>query len=60
MKTVKAIRPQAEVMTLQKLPYFAGISGQTAASESLSMHIVVIPWSWPSTRTRGSASTAPP
>lgn len=37
------VRPDAEVMTRQKLPYFLGISGQTAGTKSLSMHLVVIP-----------------
>lgn len=40
---VRGLRPGAEVMTRQRLPYFVGISGQTAGSTSLSMHIVVIP-----------------
>ena len=38
-----AIRPDAEIMTRQKLPYFVGISGQTAKTKGLSMHLVVIP-----------------
>lgn len=37
------IRPDAEVMTRQRLPYFLGISGQTAGTTGLSMHLVVIP-----------------
>ncbi|MGK7914431.1 MAG: cupin domain-containing protein [Prochloraceae cyanobacterium] len=37
------IRPDAEVMTRQKLPYFIGISEQTTGSTGLSMHLVVIP-----------------
>lgn len=40
---VRAIRPDREVMTRQRLPYFVGISGQTVNSSGLSMHIVVIP-----------------
>lgn len=40
---VRAIRPDQEVMTRQRLPYFVGISGQTVNSSGLSMHIVVIP-----------------
>jgi uncharacterized RmlC-like cupin family protein len=43
MPSVQAIRPDREVMSRQKLPYFIGISGQTVASVGLSMHIVVIP-----------------
>lgn len=30
-------------MTLQHLPYFIGISGQTVGAQGLSMHLVVIP-----------------
>jgi uncharacterized RmlC-like cupin family protein len=40
---LQAIRPEREVMSRQRLPYFVGISGQTVGSESLSMHLVVIP-----------------
>lgn len=40
---VQAIRPDHEVMTKQRLPYFIGISGQTVGSKGLSMHIVIIP-----------------
>ncbi|RZI44119.1 cupin domain-containing protein [Herbaspirillum sp. HC18] len=40
---VQAVRPEREVMTLQKLPYFVGISGTTVNASGLSMHIVVIP-----------------
>lgn len=42
-RTVHAIRPEREVLTRQKLPYFVGISGPTAGAQGLSMHIVVIP-----------------
>jgi uncharacterized RmlC-like cupin family protein len=40
---VQSIRPDTEVNTLQRLPYFIGISGQTVNSAGLSMHLVVIP-----------------
>ena len=40
---VKAIKPDREIMTKQKLPYFVGISGETVGARGLSMHIVVIP-----------------
>jgi uncharacterized RmlC-like cupin family protein len=40
---VVAIRPEQEVATLQRLPYFVGISGSTVGSQGLSMHLVVIP-----------------
>ena len=41
--TVRVVRPQREVMTQQRLPYFVGISGQTTGARGLSMHLVVIP-----------------
>jgi uncharacterized RmlC-like cupin family protein len=42
-QTVVAVRPDRETMTRQRLPYFIGISGETAGSKGLSMHMVVIP-----------------
>lgn len=41
--TVLGIRPDREIMTRQRLPYFIGISAETAGSTGLSMHLVVIP-----------------
>jgi uncharacterized RmlC-like cupin family protein len=41
--TVKTIRPDRAVPTLQRLPYFLGISGATVGAHGLSMHLVVIP-----------------
>jgi uncharacterized RmlC-like cupin family protein len=41
--TNKAVRPDVEVMTKQRLPYFVGISGQTVGATGLLMHMVVIP-----------------
>ncbi|HEY0845946.1 MAG TPA: cupin domain-containing protein [Noviherbaspirillum sp.] len=40
---VTAIRPDRATMTAQKLPYFLGISADTAGTRGLSMHMVVIP-----------------
>lgn len=40
---IRAVRPQVEVMTTQRLPYFIGISGETVGATALSMHLVVIP-----------------
>jgi len=40
---VKLVRPDREVMTRQRLPYFLGISGMTVGASGLSMHMVVIP-----------------
>ena len=42
-RTVVTIRPSAETMTRQQLPYFVGIAGRTAGATSLSMNLVVIP-----------------
>jgi uncharacterized RmlC-like cupin family protein len=43
MGEVQAVRPEREVLTRQRLPYFVGISGQTVGASGLSMHLVVIP-----------------
>lgn len=43
MLEVRAIRPECEVVTRQRLPYFVGISGQTVGASGLSMHLVTIP-----------------
>lgn len=40
---VQAIRPDREVLTRQNLPYFVGVSSDTAGARGLSMHMVVIP-----------------
>jgi uncharacterized RmlC-like cupin family protein len=40
---VVAVRPDREIMTRQRLPYFIGISGETVGARGLSMHMVVIP-----------------
>ena len=40
---VQGVRPAREVMTMQRLPYFIGISGATVNATGLSMHLVVIP-----------------
>ncbi|HET7528338.1 MAG TPA: cupin domain-containing protein [Burkholderiaceae bacterium] len=42
-QTLRAIRPDRPVDTLQKLPYFIGVSGSTVGATGLSMHLVVIP-----------------
>jgi uncharacterized RmlC-like cupin family protein len=43
LPTVQSVRPDREVLTRQRLPYFLGISGATVGSRGLSMHMVVIP-----------------
>jgi uncharacterized RmlC-like cupin family protein len=40
---VKTVRPEREILTRQRLPYFLGVSGQTVGAQGLSMHLVVIP-----------------
>ena len=42
-QTLRAIRPDRAVDTLQRLPYFIGVSGSTVGATGLSMHLVVIP-----------------
>ncbi|HSB23258.1 MAG TPA: cupin domain-containing protein [Burkholderiaceae bacterium] len=42
-QTLRAIRPDRAVDTLQRLPYFLGVSGSTVGARGLSMHLVVIP-----------------
>lgn len=41
--TVVALRADRKIVTRQRLPYFVGISAETAGSRGLSMHLVVIP-----------------
>lgn len=43
MQRVTSVRPEKEVLTRQRLPYFIGVSEATAGSRGLSMHLVVIP-----------------
>jgi uncharacterized RmlC-like cupin family protein len=42
-RKVQSVIPDQKVMTLQRLPYFVGISGGTVGATGLSMHLVVIP-----------------
>jgi uncharacterized RmlC-like cupin family protein len=42
-RRVQSVQPDVEVATLQRLPCFIGISGQTVGASGLSMHLVVIP-----------------
>ena len=37
------VRPEREMATTQRLPYFVGISSSTAGSTGLSMYMVVVP-----------------
>jgi uncharacterized RmlC-like cupin family protein len=40
---IVTVRPDQTTMTRQRLPYFVGISSNTAGSRQLSMNLVVIP-----------------
>jgi uncharacterized RmlC-like cupin family protein len=40
---VQPLRPEREVLTRQRLPYFVGIGAGTVGARGLSMHLVVIP-----------------
>jgi uncharacterized RmlC-like cupin family protein len=40
---IVTVRPDAEVMSRQSLPYFVGISEQSAGASGLSMNMIVIP-----------------
>lgn len=40
---IVTVRPDAPVMTVQRLPNFVGIGAETAGATGLSMNIVVIP-----------------
>ncbi len=42
-ETLIAIKPTTETLTKQGLPYFLGISADTAGTQGLSMHLVTIP-----------------
>jgi uncharacterized RmlC-like cupin family protein len=40
---IVTVRPDAETLTRQRLPYFVGISQSTAGARGLSMNLVIIP-----------------
>ncbi len=40
---VVVVRPPGETTSKQRLPYFVGISGETAGASAISMNLVVIP-----------------
>ena len=40
---IVTVRPDATVMTKQRLPYFIGVSQATAKASAISMNLVVIP-----------------
>ena len=41
--SVVIVRPPAETMSRQRLPYFVGISEATAGAKGISMNLIVIP-----------------
>jgi uncharacterized RmlC-like cupin family protein len=40
---VVSVKPDTAITTLQRLPYFVGISSSTVGAQGLAMHLVVIP-----------------
>jgi uncharacterized RmlC-like cupin family protein len=40
---IVTVRPTQSVMTLQRLPYFTGISATTSGATGLAMNLVAIP-----------------
>jgi len=42
-RTVVTVRPKESITTKQNLPYYVGISQETAGAKGLSMNLVVIP-----------------
>jgi uncharacterized RmlC-like cupin family protein len=40
---IVTVRPDAPAMTRQRLPYFLGISGDSAGAKGLSLNLVIIP-----------------
>lgn len=40
---IVTVRPEAETLTRQRLPYFVGISEATAGAKGISMNLVIIP-----------------
>jgi len=41
--TIQCVRPNDQIITKQKLPYFVGISKETVGAQGISMNLVVIP-----------------
>jgi uncharacterized RmlC-like cupin family protein len=40
---VVVVRPTTEIMSLQQLPYYVGISEGTAGAKNISMNLIIIP-----------------
>jgi uncharacterized RmlC-like cupin family protein len=43
VKTIVKVRPDQATATLQRLPYFVGVSGERSGATGLSMNLVVVP-----------------
>ena len=42
-ESIVTVRPDAETLTRQRLPYFVGISESTVGAKGISMNLVIIP-----------------
>ncbi len=42
-QSVVKVRPDREIATRQRLPYFVGLSAQSAGTRGLSMYLIVVP-----------------
>lgn len=42
-QVIRRIRPDAETASKQQLPYYVGVSGDSAGAKAISMNMVVIP-----------------
>jgi len=40
---VVVVRPTAEIMSRQQLPYYVGISEVTAGAKNISMNLIILP-----------------
>jgi len=43
LESIVTVRPDAETLTRQRLPYFVGISESTVGAKGISMNLVIIP-----------------
>ena len=48
---VVVVRPAAEIMSRQQLPYYVGISEVTAGAKNISMNLIIIPPAGSASRT---------
>jgi uncharacterized RmlC-like cupin family protein len=40
---ITVVRPEPQILTYQQLPYFVGLSANTAGAKGISMNLVIIP-----------------